>query len=395
MRYGHTHWIRALTVLFLAVAVLAAPAPAEAGILDSIKGFFGKASDTVKGWFSGGSEKDFQKLLQQTAESQEKLADKQTNLQAFANQRGGSLDTSDAAINERLNDIAQTSRRNEQLYLKLLKARDELQKKKKDISKYEKALSALSQRQNQIEQQYQEIQSVVRKNDGFAPPAEAGVQASVTGTGAGSGELWNNPKAQQYIDEWLNLVHLNKWGQFTRGSIIQAAGTPEHEGMTRHQYIWQRLQDDRAHSNVTLAQYVKARLRGQTPAVTYREPAELAQGPGSRRLSTTRRAAAPAKTASRSGTTSVAVREGRRTATSGLKTPQSLRGSETGSFQAGQTGQSKELAEVTAQEKEILRDLQAMQKSGQGNSEAARELYQALQAVQRRKKALMQQGLEQ
>ncbi|MBI3890919.1 MAG: hypothetical protein HY303_05260 [Candidatus Wallbacteria bacterium] len=365
---------RAGSSRLLAVAVLtlvlssASATPAQAGILDTIKGFFGKASDTVKGFFSGGGEQDFVKLMQQAATSQQGVSDKQTNLQALLNGRGtANVKPNDPMINERLNDLAQASRQNEALYLSLLKARDELVKGKKDISKYQDTLSQITEKQNAIEQQYQEIQSFSRKIGAFTPPATiasaGGSKATAMG---GMGEVdFNDPSVQGYIDEWLKGVQLTQWGQYIAPGAV-AAGPPDHGAMGRHEWIWKNMWTKSADSNITLGDFVRQRLAGRSPQI------EL-----SRHVASAGPATVNAVQTSQSTPVPVAQ-------------PAASQVESASAVSAVSPDQpSGELRDVVDQEKSVLNSIAKLNTDGQGNSEAARKLYESLKAIQTRKNQLM------
>ncbi|MBI2944092.1 MAG: hypothetical protein HYY25_07815 [Candidatus Wallbacteria bacterium] len=358
----------ALTVLVLFLSTATA-AHAQAGILDTIKGFFGKASDTVKGWFSGGGEKEFVKMLETVAKSQQAVSDKQTNLQALLNQRGtANVKPNDPMINERMNDIAQASRENEAAYLALLKARDELVKGKKDISKYQETLSQLTERQNQIEQQFQEIQNFSRKIGAFTPPATiAGAGAGKASVMAATGEVdWRDPQVQGFIDEWLNGVQLTEWGQYIAPGAV-AAGPPDHGAKARHEWIWENMHSKSADANISLGDYVRSRLAGKNPQITI-----------SRRQTTTVASsnantfqAAPSTPAVQTMKASAQIETAPQVASASSEQP------------------SGELRDVIDQEKSVLNSIAKLNTDGQGNSEAARKLYESLKAIQTRKNELI------
>ncbi|MBI4871372.1 MAG: hypothetical protein HY814_07380 [Candidatus Riflebacteria bacterium] len=357
--------LRTLAVLVLTAFLgLATAAPAQAGILDTIKGFFGKATDTVKGWFSGGGEQEFVKLLQQVAESQKALSEKQTNLQALYQQRGqAGAKPNDAALNERLNDIAQTARQNEALYLSLLKARDELVKNKKDISKYQDALTQLTEGQNKLEEQYQELQKYNKEIGSFTPPATV-ASAGAGKTSAGGEPDWRDPSVQGFIDEWLQGVGLTEWGQYVAPGV-KAAGPPDHGAKQRHEWVWENMWTKTAGANMTLGDYVKARMAGKSPSLVSPNRTATFQGGEV--------ATAPA----------VSVQA--------APQPAPVASQMENQPAAASTGDSAELRDVLDQEKALVASIQKMNTEGQGNSESAQKLYESLKAVQSRKNALMAQ----
>jgi len=250
-----------LGTLFLVVCLAwgLAAAPVEAGILDSIKGFFGKASDTVKGWFSGGGTKEFEEMLQKVQTSQETVAEKQNDVYTFMGHRQTTAD--DADFQKYMNALADANRENEQLYLQLLKVRQELVDNKKDVSKYADALSRLQQTQHNLEEGNQAIQDRARQMGAFTPPAEV----AATKSAAAAGALWKDPRAQGFIDEWLAANGLNQYGIQVGGVVVMSA-TPDFDG-PRHQWVWENLAGVAGRvTGMTLEQYVRSRLDGGAAA---------------------------------------------------------------------------------------------------------------------------------
>ncbi len=371
MRYSslmtHRKMLRTLAALVL-VAFLgfATAAPAQAGILDTIKGFFGKATDTVKGWFSGGGEKEFVKLLEQTAQSQQALSDKQTALMGLVQQR--SEKPPDATTNERLNDIAQASRQNEALYLSVLKARDELSKNKKDITKYQDALTKITEQQNALEQQYQEIQNFNRKTGAFTPPATIASATNKATVGAGGEPNWQDAQVQGFIDEYLGGVGLTEWGQYIAPGA-QLAGPPDHGSKQRHEWVWENMQAKSVGSNMTLCEYVKARMGGQSPVLKpIDEKPSFVGSPSTATIAASNYTPQPAVV---------------NTAAQVETAPQAA------STDSQYT--ITELKDVVDQEKAIVASIQQLNADGQGNSEQAQKLYESLKAIQSRKNDLMKQ----
>jgi hypothetical protein len=342
----------------------ATAAPAQAGILDTIKGFFGKATDTVKGWFSGGGEKEFVKLLEQVATSQQALTDKQTALMGLYQQRGDK--GPDATTNERLNDLAQASRQNEALYLSMLKARDELQKGKKDITKYQDALTKLTEQQNALEQQYQELQNYNRKTGAFTPPATI---ASATNKATAGGEPdWHDSQVQGFIDEYLGGVGLTEWGQYIAPGA-QLAGPPDHGSKQRHEWVWENMQAKSVGSNMTLNEYVRARMGGQAPVLKpIDEKPSFVGSPSTATIAASNYTPQPAVV---------------NTAAQVETAPQAA--------PVDSDYTVTELKDVVDQEKAIVASIQQLNTDGQGNSEQAQKLYESLKAIQSRKNDLMKQ----
>lgn len=252
-----------LIVLVAVVVGLCSPAPVEAGIMDSIKGFFSKASDTVKGWFSGGGTKEFEEMLTKVVASQEVVAEKQSAV--YDTLTTGNLnDSNDPTFQAQMDELSTASRENEQLYLQLLQVRQELADGKKDLSKYQESIDRIQETQHNLEEGYQAIQDKTREIGGFTPPAD--VMASAGGAG-GEGPLWADPRVQGFIDEWLAANGLNKFGVLEGGVVVMSAD-PDRDNKPLHQYLWENLagQSGRV-TGMTLEQYVMSRLDGGAAAV--------------------------------------------------------------------------------------------------------------------------------
>lgn len=247
---------RTMRLLVVCLVLLTAVPAADAGIFDSIKGFFGKASNTVKGWFSGGGTKEFEEMLQKVVASQEVVAEKQGEVYDLLGHRRPQ--PTDPTYQEKMNTLAEATRSNEQLYLELLKVRQELVDKKRDVSKYDESLSRIQKTQQNLEEGYQAIQNKSKEMGAFKPPAQV---AQEKAAGTLDGPLWANAEAQQYIDEWLAANGLNQYGVLVGGVVISST-TPDFDG-TRHQWVWDQLASSRGRiTGVTLEQYVQSRLNG-------------------------------------------------------------------------------------------------------------------------------------
>jgi len=264
-----------VTLLVVLMVGLCAPPPAEAGLMDSIGGFFKKASDTVKGWFSGGGEKEFKALLDKVEQSQSSVAEVQNGiLDVVTSQGQNSVRTDSAQWQEGMNQLSSVSTQNEQLFTELLKVRQELVSAKKDVSSYQDQLTRIQSTQHNLEEGYQAIQDVNRAQGGLTPPAQVAAAAA-----AAKGSIWNDPKAQQYMDEWNAGVGLDEWGRNVRASNIMAYDDPEHGQKSKHEWLWEHRADTTGGSNITMRNYVMARLNGENPRIIPPEPAAIVSKP--------------------------------------------------------------------------------------------------------------------
>ena len=232
---------------------------AQAGLMDSITGLFSKASSTVKGWFSGGGTKEFEELLQKVVASQEVVAEKQNSILDKVSRSGNSsLDPQSAEYQTSMDELAQASRANEELYTNLLTVRQELVDNKKDVSKYEESFSRITETQHNLEEGYQAIQDASREEGAFTPPSVAAAQAD--------GAIWADPEVQKYMDEWLAANGLDSFGRLLGGVVISVAD-PDMGGKTREQWLWENLFDNRGRlTRNTLESYINSRLKGGSAA---------------------------------------------------------------------------------------------------------------------------------
>lgn len=340
-----------LLVLTVVVA-LGAAQPAQAGILDSIKGFFGKASDTVKGWFSGGGEKEFTDLLDKVEQSQASVAERQNGILDNYSRRGkDGVNFQDYDVQTDLNGLSGVTGTNEQLYQKLLTVRQELVDNKKDVSKYDERLKRVQDTQRSLEEGYQAIQNFNREGGAFTPPSQ------VAAGGSAGGDIWNDPAAQGYIDEWLAACGLDGYARFTGAPGLSAADMPDLEGKSRYQWVWEIMADETSGSNISLRDYVTSRLNGQSPAVT--PPAAVATGP------------TPVTGPVSSGSSSGAVIDaGRASAT----------------FDSG----SEDLGSVEASLKAALKSYTELMSANK--LDEAQQVHETIQLLQARRSALISQG---
>ena len=180
------YWIALLLVFVL---TFGCTSTVEAGIMDSITGFFSKASDTVKGWFSGGGTKEFEELLEQVVASQGVVNEKQNAILDQVSRSGNStLNPQDPGYQTSMDELAEASRVNEELYTKLLNVRQELVDGKNDVSAYEEHFSRIAETQHNLEEGFQAIQKASRTEGAFTPPADV--------IAAANGALWADPKVQ-------------------------------------------------------------------------------------------------------------------------------------------------------------------------------------------------------
>src|SRR5207237_897981 len=115
------------------------------------------------------------------------------------------------------------------------------------------------------EQQWQDIQNFNKQVGAFAPPRTL-ASAMASSGGAGGDVNWRDPSVQGFIDDWLRGVQLTEWGQYLAPGAI-AAGAPDHGSMQRPEWIWANLNAKTADSNITLGDYVRARLAGKSPQI--------------------------------------------------------------------------------------------------------------------------------
>jgi hypothetical protein len=277
-------------VVAFAVALGSAPA-VEAGILDSIKSLFGGAKEKASGLFGGGGDKQVQELIEQVQASQREVATKQEGLTAIYNGKLSDIKPGDAAVQGKLDELRKASASNEQLFLRLLQVRADISGKEggdKALAPFSEAIGKVTSTQNQLEQNYQKIQETNRQAGFFKPTGEGGDELASGTSGSSAamhGHIWEDPDAQRYIDEWLGKVSLNEWGQWigsTKSARIKSAGPAEGGvGKTRHEAVWKMYSKDDGNSNITLAEYVEARMNGENPQVVYTPPSGGSPGGGS------------------------------------------------------------------------------------------------------------------
>jgi hypothetical protein len=249
-------WIALLLVLVL---TFSCTAPVEAGIMDSIKGFFSKASDTVKGWFSGGGTKEFEELLQQVVSSQEVVAEKQNDILDKVSRSGNSsLSPTDPEYQTAMDELAEASRANEELYTNLLNVRQELVDGKKDVTAYEENFARIQETQHNLEEGFQALQNASREEGAFTPPSDVA---------SANGAMWADPKVQKYMDEWLAANGLDEFGRLI-GGVVVAVADPDMDGRSREQWLWEEMFNNRGSlTGSTLESYVKSRMNGGAAAV--------------------------------------------------------------------------------------------------------------------------------
>ena len=79
--------------------------------------------------------------------------------------------------------------------------------------------------------------------------------------------IWRDPQIRQFIDEWLQQAHLNRWGQWTgthQGAVVSSNGPLGPEDR-RHEILWKMFAAQRSNAPVTLAGYIAARTHGTGP----------------------------------------------------------------------------------------------------------------------------------
>lgn len=345
-----------LLTLILASSLLAAsPTPSEAGLLDSIKGIFSKGTEAIKNLFGGGkkasdtaSSPELTGLLDQVEQSQAAVNERQAAVLELYKQNPGA---SDPNLQSGLNALSTVSTQNEQLYLNFLKVRGELQTNKVDTKSLEPRFDRIAQTQGNIEQSAQQIAELNRGSGVYTPPT------------ALAGDVWANPQAQKYIDEWLSGVGVDEWGRLVSPTSIDAAGTPDTGGKIRHQWVWETMADSNAGSSISLRAYVMARLQGQTVQIT---PQQIA-------------ATVPVDTAGGS-------------ATGGTATADPGSGGASTSIQADV---SSSIAQVDASLKVAMKRFEELsQDSAKATSDEAKSLLETIKALKERKQQLISLGTQ-
>lgn len=367
------------------VAALTITPPASAGILDSLKGLFGGGASKAA---AGADDKTITALMDQVEASQKELAAKQTEISSTYNGSISNIKPGDTALQGKLDALQQTSNGNSALYLRLLQARADVAKggDEKALAPINERLAKITTTQQSLESNYQKIQDTNRQAGFFTPtgagPAASEIAAANTGDQGGA-DIWNNPTAQKYIDEWLTKCRLNPNGQWTGsngGTTIKSAGTPDAGvGKTRHEMVYKMLANDTARSNITLAQYVEARMRGENPEVDYRDPVPTSGGSVQTasasdtapiRVEAAQAAPAPTPAASIAASGSMA---------SGTATPA---GADT----------DADISVVDNQLKGNYDKLMAMQKEGKGTSDAAKALLKEIEGLQAKRTDLVKKN---
>ena len=347
--------MRRLVFSLLVVTVLLTAAPSvEAGIFDSIKGFFGKASDTVKGWFSGGGTKEFEEMLQKVIASQDVVNEKQNAVYDLLTHR--TPQATDPEYQSKMDELAEASRSNEELYTQLLKVRQELVDKKRDVSKYDEHLKRIQETQHNLEEGYQAIQEQSQKMGAFKPPAQVAAEKAA----GGAGNIWANADAQQYIDEWLAANGLNQFGVLEGGVVVTSAN-PDFEG-SRHQFVWDQLASQNGRvTGTTLEQYVRSRMEGGIAAPP-------SGGGDMETASASTGGSSGSEIEKASGTTSV----GSTTLAASTTIDSSLSGTE-------------------EQLKAAMKAYEELSANGQGNSDEGRQLVQTIQTLKTQRDELIRQ----
>jgi len=269
-------------VCLILILTLSFTTPGRAGILDTLAGVFSGGESTVSSMFGGsdsgnsGDSSDLTSLLDQLEQSQKEVSDKQNALSSIYNGSTSAINPQDASLQQKLNDLQTVSRTNESLYLRLLQTRADLAKNNKDLGSLKDRVTKLTTTQNQLESNYQKIQETNKNAGLMKPPADSFAQSETDTDTDTDGEVWRNPEAQKYIDEYLSLVHLNRYGQWegqTGSAIVKSAGSMDASvGRNRFEFLWNVLSRDTCHSNMTMEEFVNARLRGESPQVVYTPP---------------------------------------------------------------------------------------------------------------------------
>lgn len=249
--------VRILSLAVLLALVAVDVRPAEAGILESIKSIFSKGVEKVKSLFGGkksDTSSDITAFLDKLEQSQATVQERQVAVKTLYDQAGGTLDARNASLQEGLDALETASRENEQLYLQFLKARSAVSEA--DQKTLADRLTRVTTTQHNIEQASQQLAALNRGSGVYTPPA------------GGAGEIFNDPKAQKFIDEWLAGCGLDEYARWVSPANADAAGPPDLNGKTRYAWVWEQVADRTAGSNPTLRAYVMARLRGEAISLT-------------------------------------------------------------------------------------------------------------------------------
>lgn len=384
-------------VLALAlVAGLAGATPAPAGILDSVGSFFSGAVDKVKGLFGGGGAKasqssELEEFLGQIEASQQRVFDLQTSIVETYNAASNGIDATDPAIQGKLDELADATRQNEDLYLQLLKVRAELVEAEADVSAYEDRLGAIQENQKRIEEGYQEIQNFNKDSGLFTPPPQAEPGAGNTLASATApttfADLTQDPRVQGFIDEWLASQGLDEYGRDLNPSAsvtVRANYEPDMDGRTRHRYVWEAYWQASVDGGQRLVDYVMARLDGQAPAPPSSgggsvedPPMELLPGVFSGVSASEPTDWQPVETADASGVTE-----------SGTGSAEALRAEGGPAAPVG----GMDLAQVSAQYNQARQELTELQNAGEGASARARELLERIRELDSRRNELIRAG---
>lgn len=346
------------------LALVLAAAPARAGFMDSVGNFFSGITGKVKSMFGGGSGAgasgggELAKELEAVEASQKSLHDIQKQIIEKYNADGSAVNADDPATQKLLDELADKSRANEDLYLALLKKRAELVDKKVDVSKVKDRLATAQENQRRLEEGYQKIQDFNKESGFFEPPPAAQVASAKPGVPA---DFLNDPRVHRWIDEWLASQGLDGFGR-KLGPNIKANYNPDTDGRTRHRYVWENYWQ-----KTGLGAYVMAKLNGEDPALP--EP-PATQEPLPITVADSGTGTAPAAT-DPGGTGDALVDSGRLPA---------------GSANAADLQRVKN--ELALQ----VNELQILQQKGQAQGPRGKELYESIKALQARQNALIQAG---
>lgn len=99
--------------------------------------------------------------------------------------------------------------------------------------------------------------------------------ATLSAAHAQTVQPWDDPVGRTAIDEWLSRARLTRWGQWegrTRSATIIAYSTVTTDEELRHKLVYRAAQNNRANTNITLREFVAARLAGEFPNMIYTPP---------------------------------------------------------------------------------------------------------------------------
>jgi len=217
---------------------------AEAGML-------GDLWNTVLSWFGGGSKKvdpqveaQLTALLEKTNQSQNAVIASINETLTFQNQlQSISDEETKKKLDEKIQVMQQTVEANNETFLQLMQAREQLHAQGLS-EKYEENFAPYLQKQQEIESYYTKIEDRYRELTAFVESSESS-QEEQSSEAKPSSTLWQKAQAKNLIEEWLQLNGRDEWGgPKVEGAVIgrpQAAGNRD-----RYQYLYESFPEIRA-----------------------------------------------------------------------------------------------------------------------------------------------------